>query len=475
MPAIATMDMATSLLSTAELTIRPLTLLLLASLFITSIATAAGITTDTKVASASATAAGIPADTKVASATATIAPDSQAEFAPAPPEAETDLWQRLRSGMDMPELDSPLVERQEQWFAARPAYLQTSFKRARLYLVHLVDEVEARGMPMEIALLPVVESAYNPRALSPAKASGIWQFIPSTGKVFGLKQNGWYDGRQDVVTATDAALDYLEKLHDMFGAWDLALAAYNCGEGCVGRAIARNRAKGLPTDYLSLDLPGETRNYVPRLIAVRNLVREPERYGLELAAMPNQPYFQQVNLPYPIEAKTAARMAEIDMEELLALNPGYRRHVIHADSQDNLLLPVDKLALFRANFEAADSQRIRLRSYKASKGELLTRIADRFDVTIQWLKDHNPLELKRGKIVQAQTLMLPPASARKVAATATTKKQATRTSGFRTHTIRRGDTLFALAQRYKVSVADIREFNGALKVLRPGAKIQIPS
>ena len=386
---------------------------------------------------------------------------------------EIDLWQRLRSGMVMPELDTPLVGNQENWFLNRPAYLETAFRRARPYLYHVVEEVEARGMPAEIALLPVVESAYNPHAMSPAKASGIWQFIPATGKVYGLKQNGWYDGRQDVVTATEAALDYLEKLQEMFGSWDLALAAYNCGEGCVGRAIARNRAKGLPTDYLSLDLPTETRNYVPRLLAVRNLVREPARYGLNLDTMPNQPYFQQVSLPYPIEARTAARMAGINMDELLALNPGFRRHVIHADSQDNLLLPVDKLDTFQTAFDSAESTRIRLRSYSARKGEVLTRIAERFDVTIQWLKDHNPLETKRGKITQAQTLMLPPSEIKIArASTRVTRKPAHPST--RTHTVRRGDTLFALAKRYNVSVADIREYNGALKTLRPGDKLQIP-
>lgn len=431
--------------------------LLLAGLFVCQIAYAA------------------PDATQVASIDTTAGFGTPVETGTVAEEATTDLWQRLRAGMDMPELDSPLVEIHQNWFLNRPAYLETAFRRARLYLFHIVEEVEARGMPAEIALLPVVESAYNPRALSPQKASGIWQFIPSTGKVFGLKQNGWYDGRQDVVNATDAALDYLERLQDLFGSWDLALAAYNCGEGCVGRAMARNRARGLPTDYLSLDLPAETRNYVPRLLAVRNLVRDPERYGLNLEPIPNQPYFRQVSLPYPVEAKTAARLAEVDMDELLALNPGFRRHVIHAESQDRLLLPVDRLAAFQANLDAEESHRIRLRSYPARKGELLSSIADRYNVTIQWLKDHNPLDLKRGKITQAQTLMLPPGT-RSVTATAAAKAVARQPSRpkLRTHTVRRGDTLIALAKRYKVTVADIREYNGRLKVLRPGAKLQIP-
>ncbi|NTV95931.1 MAG: transglycosylase SLT domain-containing protein [Thiobacillus sp.] len=416
-----------------------------------------------------------------ASAGVSISYDTTLESVTAPKRVEDDLWQRLRAGMALAELDSPLVDKQENWFLDRPAYLDAAFKRARLYLYHIVEAVEARHLPMEIALLPVVESAYNPRALSRSNASGIWQFIPSTGKVYGLKQNGWYDGRQDVVTATGAALDYLAKLHDMFGNWELALAAYNCGEGCVTRAIARNQARGLATDYLSLDLPTETRNYVPRLLAVSNLVREPERHGITLDTLPNRPYFQQVTLPYPIEATTAARLAGVDMDELLDLNPGFRRHVLHSESQQSLLLPIASLDTFRNNLDAEESRRIRLRSYSASKGELLTQIADRFDVTVKWLQDHNPLSLKRGKITQAQTLMLPP-SATKVSQNAVPVTLSTPPSArkpvpratVRTHTVRRGDTLFGLAKRYKVTVADIREYNGSLKVLRPGTKLHIP-
>lgn len=396
--------------------------------------------------------------------------------------AEADLWQRLRDGMALDDLDSPLVAAQERSFGSRTAYMENAMRRARPYLYHIVEAVEARGLPAEIALLPLVESAYNPRAASPAKASGIWQFMPATGRIYGLKQNGWYDGRQDVVSATTAALDHLKKLHYLYGDWHLALAAYNCGDGCVNRAIARNVARGLPTDYLSLELPGETRNYVPRLLAVRNLVREPRRHGLALQPLANQPYFQEVRLPYPIEARTAARLAGIDLDELLALNPGFRRHVIHAESQDRLLLPIDRLDAFRSRLEAEESQRIRMRSYRASKGELLAEIAGRFDVTVQWLKDHNPLQVKQGKIAKTQTLLLPPARAAQAGSARTGKaarapaaktKQIARAT-VRTHTVRKGDTLSALAKRYKVTVADIREHNDRIGVLRPGAKIHIP-
>lgn len=396
------------------------------------------------------------------------------EAAASPPSPETaaitepDLWQRLRSGLALPDMDHPTVRAHEDWFVRHPNYLATAFRRARPFLFHIVEELEARGLPAELALLPVIESAYDPGALSNQQAAGIWQFIPSTGKVYGLSQNGWYDGRRDVVTATEAALDYLERLQDLFGSWELALAAYNCGEGCVARATSRNRVRGLATDFLSVDLPAQTREYVPRLLAVRNLIRQPERYGLSLEPIPNRPYFREVSLPYPIEARTAARLAEIDMDTLLTLNPGFRRRVIHVDYQEMLLLPVDKLDTFRANLDAEQSHRIRLHRYAGKKGELLSRIADRFNVTVDWLKAHNPLDLRQGKLAHAQTLMLPPAAKPAPARVARAPAK------LRTHTVRRGDTLAALAKRYKVTVADIREYNGTLDVLRPGTKLQIP-
>ncbi len=445
--------------------------------------------------------------------------------------SQADLWQRVRDGLTMPELDSALVDTHEKWFAQRPAYLQRAIERSRLYLFHIVEEVDKRRMPMEIALLPIIESAYNPEALSPMKASGIWQFIPSTGKVFGLTQNGWYDGRRDVLSATRAALDYLQKLHRQFGSWELALAAYNCGEGCVGRAIERNRNKGLASDYLSLNLPNETRHYVPKLLAVRSAISQPERFGLDLGEVPNQPFFQQVSLTHPMEAKTAARLAGMDMASFLALNPAFKRRVIHSDTQNTLLLPVDKVQSFLAKLDQVEGRQIRMRSYQARKGELLTRIADKFNVTIQWIKDHNPLDIKRGKLAQTQTILLPPSAiaqtvahdSRPVAAVvqapppvpalavasviapavapviapATTNppllstpapvQQATQKTApaapememasgpiLRGHLVRKGDTFFNLALRYKVSVAEIRGFNKDIKALRPGDIVLIP-
>ena len=229
-------------------------------------------------------------------------------------------------------------DKHEEWYASRPDYIKRMTERSQRYLFHIVEEVQKRGMPTEIALLPMIESAFNPQAYSRSRASGIWQFIPSTGKNFGLKQNWWVDNRRDVTAATNAALDYLQKLHGMFGAWDFALAAYNAGEGTVQRAIDRNRKQGLPTDYQSLSLPPETKNYVPKLQAIKNIITDPEKYGLTLNSIPNRPYFARVTTPKQIDAKLAAQLAEISYEEFTALNPSYNRPVITSTGEKHQLL-----------------------------------------------------------------------------------------------------------------------------------------
>ena len=216
-----------------------------------------------------------------------------AELEPLPPPAD-DIWDRIVKGYAIPDIEGPLVEKWEQCYAERPDYVARMVDRSRRYLYHIVTEVEERGMPLDIALLPMVESAFNPNALSVGRAAGIWQFMPSTGKHYGLEQNFWVDSRRDVVAATDGALDYLQKLYGEFGDWQLALAAYNWGEGNVARAIAKNRAQGLPADYASLTMPDETRNYLPKLQAIKNIVRDPEKYGLVLADIPDAPYFAVV-------------------------------------------------------------------------------------------------------------------------------------------------------------------------------------
>ena len=269
------------------------------------------------------------------------------------PMPDPDLWYRIRVGFALDPLDSPLVADAEEWYTSRPDYIKRFVDRGSLYLHYIVEQVEKRGMPMEIALLPVVESAFAPNARSRSKASGLWQFIPSTGKHFGLTQNWWRDNRRDIVAATDAALNYLQRLHDTFGSWELALAAYNCGEGCVSRAIAYNQSRGLPTDYLSLTkLPPETRNYVPKLIAVKNIVLSPATYGIELESVPDQPYFTTVPAPPRIDVKVAAKLAGMSEEEFTALNPALNKPVAVAAKAGTLVLPLDKAEAFKANLES---------------------------------------------------------------------------------------------------------------------------
>ncbi|HEX7384975.1 MAG TPA: transglycosylase SLT domain-containing protein [Burkholderiaceae bacterium] len=260
--------------------------------------------------------------------------------------SKVDLWARVRQGFAIPDLDDDYVRRAEQWYAARPDYVARMTERSSRYLFHIVEEVEKRGMPTELALLPFVESAFNPQAMSVAKASGMWQFIPSTGKNFDLKQNVFRDDRRDVLASTRAALDYLGRLHDMFDDWQLALAAYNWGEGNVQRAIARNQRAGRPTDYASLRMPEETRNYVPKLQAVKNIVLHPEAYSLALPAIENHPYFLSVPIERDIDVELAATLSGLPLDEFRTLNPQLNRPVILAAGTPQVLLPYDNANAF---------------------------------------------------------------------------------------------------------------------------------
>lgn len=390
--------------------------------------------------------------------------------------SDADLWDRIRAGFRLPESNQDLVKVHERWFADHPQHLERAAERSRLYLYHIADEVEKRNIPMEVALLPMIESAFNPMALSPQKASGIWQFIPSTGKVYGLRQNAWYDGRRDVVQATKAALDYLQNLYQMFGDWELALAAYNCGEGCVGRALARSNSK----DFASLRLPTETRHYVPKLVALRNIVNNPAAFGIQLDPMANEPYFMPVSLKRPIEARTAARLAEMSLDEFAALNPGFQRRVIHTDTRGVLLLPADKVETFQFNLHRQGLDKGTLQPYAARKGESLANIAAKFNVTVEWMKDHNPIKPARGKLTKTQELVVP----KTVAGRVSSKQQASADRGkqrveqrhaLRKHKVRKGETLVKLARHYNVKVSDIQRLNDITDRIKPGMELDIPT
>ena len=263
-----------------------------------------------------------------------------------------DLWERIRKGYKMPNLETDLVVDRTQWYAAKTDYLQRMGDRSSKYLFHIVEELEQRNMPSELALLPFIESAFNPQAVSSARASGMWQFMPATGKSFDLKQNVFRDDRRDVQASTRAALDYLERLYKQFGDWHLALAAYNWGEGNLGKAIARNQRAGLPTGYVDLNMPMETRMYVPKFQAMKNIVGNPPAYNVVLSSIPNRPYFQSVPLQRDMDVTVAAKMAEISVEDFKSLNPSASRPVLLAAGTPTVLLPWDKAEVFQRNYES---------------------------------------------------------------------------------------------------------------------------
>jgi membrane-bound lytic murein transglycosylase D len=262
-----------------------------------------------------------------------------------------DLWERMRLGFSMPDLESDIVSDREQWYTARPDYILRMTERSRKYLFYIVEELERRNMPTELALLPFVESAFNPQAVSSAKAAGMWQFMPATGKTFSLKQTAFRDDRRDVQASTRAALDYMQKLYGMFGDWQLVLAAYNWGEGSVGRAIAKNQRAGLGLSYSELSMPNETRYYVPKLQALKNIISNPDAFNSQLPHIGNHPYFQSVDLKHDIDVALAAKLAEVPLEDFKALNPAASRSVIFASGTPQILLPWDNVAIFLNNLE----------------------------------------------------------------------------------------------------------------------------
>ncbi|MCX7898207.1 MAG: transglycosylase SLT domain-containing protein [Rhodocyclaceae bacterium] len=337
---------------------------------------------------------------------------------PAPPTLDLtvppeDIWQRLRRNFAMPDLHHPLVAEWQSWYLNRPQLLNRIFERSRRYLFHVVEELEKRGMPGELALLPAIESAYNPHARSPAKAVGIWQFIPSTGKNYRLEQNWWVDERRDILASTGAALTYLQKIYEMHGDWHLALASYNWGEQAVARAIARNQSKGLPTDYASLSMPAETRNYVPKLQALKNIVAQPEVFGVHLPRIENEPYFDTVMKPERIDVHLAARLAEIPLEEFVALNPAYHRPVIPGDQAGPLVLPATKVGAFLANLARYEEQEKPLSNwmtYRIKRGETLAKIAAHHKISEARLKQINGITPK-VKVGAGFLLLVPKAGA----------------------------------------------------------------
>lgn len=377
----------------------------------------------------------------------------------------TDLWQRIRDGyaIPQPELHAD-TQKQLAWFVKHPEYMGRVVERARPYLYHIVEQIEQRNMPMEVALLPVVESGFQPFAYSHGRASGLWQFIPGTGKVYGLKQNWWYDGRRDVIQSTRAALDYLEKLHNDFGDWQLALAAYNCGEGTVGRAIKKNIKAGKKTDFWSLDLPKETSAYVPKLMAVTHLIQDPEKYELTLNPIDNTPFLTVVDVGTQMDLALAAKLAEISTEEMYQLNPGFNQWATTPDGPHSLVVPIAKAEIFQKGLAALPSdQRVQWTRHKIQTGESLGIIAQHYKTTMAVLKEANGLG--SNTIRAGRHLLIPIASGKPsdypltVSQRLTTRQNAPQRGDKKIHTVKVGDTWWDIANNYKVGVRQLTKWN----------------
>ncbi|OLS63286.1 lytic transglycosylase domain-containing protein [Pseudomonas putida] len=408
-----------------------------------------------------------------------------------------DVWERIRQGFQLQDDIgvNPRIEQQRLWFASNPSFLQTAGDRSSLYIHYIVERLEERDMPLELALLPAIESAYNPMAYSRAHAVGLWQFIPSTGRHYNLRQTNFYDGRRDITASTNAALNYLSRLHDMFnGDWLLALAAYNAGEGTVSRAIERNERVGLPTDYWNLPLPQETRDYVPKLLALSQVVLTPDAYGVNLNPIANEPYFEAVAIKDRLDLSRVAALAEIDEDELFQLNPAFKKRMT-VDGPHQLLVPTakaqlltsslssmkpeellalqPKAAVFEAALAEAKAPPARSVRYRVKRGDSLGSIAQANRVSVKDLQRWN--KLKGNRLTAGQTLVMQSsqpaiklASASKPAPASSNKQRATQ------YKVRKGDSLYLVAKRFNVEMQHLKRWNPRSgQALKPGQTLTV--
>ncbi|XOZ34237.1 LysM peptidoglycan-binding domain-containing protein [Halomonadaceae bacterium KBTZ08] len=389
----------------------------------------------------------------------------------------SNVWQRLRDQFQFEhDIDDPRIDSQMAWFSRNPSYMKRTAKRARRYLPYIIREIEKRDMPGELALLPLVESAYDPFAYSHGRASGIWQFIPATGRAFGMKQNWWYDGRRDIISSTQGALDYLEQLAGRFdGDFELALASYNAGAGRVLRAIRRNERRGQPTDYWSLDLPSETRHYIPKLIALARIVANPEAHGIQLPSITDAPYFEIVDIGGQIDLAQAANMAGVGVDEIYRLNPGFNRWATAPEGPHRLLVPAASAEQFREALNTLpDDQRVSWRNYTVQGGDTLISIARSFNTTPDVIRQHN--DISGHTIRKGERLLIPAAgNASNTYALSESNRRAARQAAAgnkgqsRTdYRVSRGDTLWDIASAHDVSVSKLASWNN----LAPGDTLQ---
>jgi membrane-bound lytic murein transglycosylase D len=401
------------------------------------------------------------------------------EYSPAAP---TDVWERIGKNLSIPRnLSQPTTQSRLKLYSNKQELLDRVAERATPYIYYIVEELERRHMPLDLALLPIVESAYQPFARSRSRASGIWQFIPGTGKRYGLKQNWWYDGRRDIVAATDAALTYLQELHDEFnGDWLLALAAYNCGELNIARAIETNSKAGKPTDFWSLKLKNETMGYVPSLLAVAEIVSDPAKYNITLKPIPNQPYFAVIDVGSQIDLATVAQLSGMSMDDIYTLNPGVNKWATDPDGPHHLLIPLDRVESFREKLAALPvEERAKWKTHEVKKGDSIGHIANLYHMDISMLKQVNNL---KGNRLHAGTMLLIPASMEPLHQY-TLSEDARNVDSLKrsgdgqrlTYTIKAGDTLWDISSNYGITVRQLCDWNGleTNSVLRPSRQLVV--
>lgn len=393
-----------------------------------------------------------------------------------------DIWVRIRNGFALKGFDSRAVRYHEIAYTRHPKYIHRIIKRSRPYLYHIVEEVEHRGMPTEIVLLPLVESAFDPRAKSKSNALGLWQFIPATGDSYGLTRNKWYDDRRDIIAATRAALDYLQKLHSIFGDWKLALAAYNWGKTAVRRSLASNHEKGQPVSFHHIELPSETRNHVYKLLAVRNIVEAPEKYGVTLDAIPDEPYFAKIKIRHPVNISHVTKLANISIDEFNALNPAYKRNVIQiGDTPRILLVPVEKKDTFLRNLKFYNRTFRPWRIFQAKNKPYTVESSKPHETILTHLDAIN--EIKRDEDnVPSQMIPVPPKKrdiganiniVRKKPGNGNLVKRPLvyDSENVLTYIVRKGDTLYAIARQHGLSVAQIKYWNNSDEHLSIGQEL----
>jgi membrane-bound lytic murein transglycosylase D len=392
-----------------------------------------------------------------------------------------DVWQRIRAGVSFDIPDNKRVSSQRNWYVKHPRYLDRVAKRAEPFLYYIVEELEKNDIPLEIALLPIVESAFDPFAYSHGRASGMWQFVPGTGLRFGMKQNWWYDGRRDIVASTQGAIKYLRYLHKFFdGDWLLALAAYNSGEGRVRRAVRNNQKKNLPTDFWSLDLPKETRAYVPKLLALADIVKRPTEFKIKLYEIDDKAVLSQVDIGSQLDLAKAAQLADLSLTELQRLNPGFNRWATDPDGPHYLLLPNHKVEKFQQGLAKLETKdRLAWQRYKIKNGDSLGKIAQKFNTEIALIKQVN--KVKGSQIRAGKFLLIPVATASLDSYILSQDQRLAKTQNReltgekRIHTVKTGDTLWDISRAFNVSTRSLAKWNGMAPrdTIKPGQKLVI--